>query len=183
MPNVINVAIHAEYERLFQGTVDGLFVQPLGMSVADADAFREKLAGNRLNMRVLKGSLARRVLEARGLSGVAPLFVGPAAFIGAAEGQDVDCAAVAASKLLAEWLREKGSELPAFKGGVLEGQVLDARAASGLQKMPGKRELQARLAAQILAPGRRLSAQLIAGGGRLAGALKAHVTNLEKKAG
>ncbi|MBM3984083.1 MAG: 50S ribosomal protein L10 [Planctomycetes bacterium] len=183
MPNVINIAIHADYERLFQGTVDGLFVQPLGMSVADADAFREKLAGNRLGMRVLKGSLARRVLEARGLSGVAPMFTGPAAFIGAAEGQSVDCAAITAAKVLAEWRKQSGAELPALKGGVLEGQVLDARAANGLQKMPGKREIQARIAAQILAPGRRLSAQFIAGGGRLAGALGTHISNLEKKAG
>ncbi len=183
MPNVINVAIHAEYERLFQGTVDGLFVQPLGLSVADADAFREKLADHHLGMRVLKGSLARRVLEARGLANVAPLFSGPAAFIGAAEGQSVDCAAVAAAKVLAEWRKESGKELPGLKGGVLEGQVLDARSATGLQKMPSKREVQARLAAQILAPGRRLSAQFIAGGGRLAGALATHINNLEKKAG
>lgn len=183
MPNLINVAIHAEYEQLFEGAVDGLFVQPLGMSVADADAFREKLAGKHLGMRVLKGSLARRVLEARGLSGVAPIFSGPAAFIGAAEGRTVDCAAITAAKVLAEWRKESGGELPALKGGVLEGQVLDARAATGLQKMPGKREVQALLAGQIVAPGRRLSAQLIAGGGRLAGAVRSHITNLETKAG
>jgi len=182
MPNVINVAIHAEYERLFAGTVDGIFVQPLGMTVADVDAFREKLAENRLSMHVLKGSLARRVLEARGLSNVAPFFEGPAAFIGPAAGQSVDAAAISASKLLAEWRKASGQELPALKGGVLAGQVLDGRAAAGLEKMPGKRELQARIAGQILGPGRRLAAQLPAAGGRLAGALKTHITNLEKKA-
>jgi hypothetical protein len=35
----------------------------------------------------------------------------------------------------------------------------------------------------MLAPGRRLASQLGAGGSRIAGALKTHITNLEKKAG
>ncbi len=183
MPNVVNVAIQAEYERLFAGTVDGLFVQPLGLPVEDADAFREKLAQSRLRMQVLKGSLARRVLAARGLSNLGAVFNGPAAIIVAQEGQAVDCAAIAASRTLAAWRRESGKDLPAIKGGVLEGQVLDLAAAARLEKMPNKRDLQARLAGQIVAPGRRLASQLVAGGARLAGAVKTHLTNLEKKAG
>jgi large subunit ribosomal protein L10 len=183
MPNVVNVAIHAEYERLFAGTLDGLFVQPLGMSVEDVDAFREKLAENKLRMQLLKGSLAQRVLTARGLSGLDGFFKGPAAIILAQEGQAVDCAAIAASRALAAWKKESGKELPALKGGVLEGQVLDRKAAAGLEKMPNKRDLQARLVAQFLAPGRRLASQLEAGGARVAGAVRTHITNLEKKAG
>jgi len=183
MPNIVNTAIHAEYERLFAGTIDGLFVQPLGLTVAEADAFRGKLASSKLRMQVLKGSLARRVLEARGLSNVGPLFEGPAAFISAVEGQDVDSAALLASKALAAWRKESGKDLPELKGGVLEGQLLDRKAAAGLEKMPGKRDLQARIVAQVLAPGRRLASQLGAGGARIAGALQTHITNLEKKAG
>ena len=183
MPNIVNVAIHAEYEKLFAGTLDGLFVQPLGLSVDDVDAFREKLVASKLRMHVLKGSLARRVLEARGLSNVGPLFEGPAAFISVVEGQSVDSAALVASKTLAAWRKESGKDLPALKGGVLEGQLLDRKAAAGLEKMPGKRDLQARIVAQMLAPGRRLASQLQAGGARLAGALQTHITNLEKKAG
>ncbi|HEX5008823.1 MAG TPA: hypothetical protein VFY71_00380, partial [Planctomycetota bacterium] len=110
-------------------------------------------------------------------------FEGPAAFISAVEGQSMDSAALLASKALAAWRKESGKELPALKGGVLEGQLLDRQAAAGLEKMPGKRDLQARIAAQALAPGRRLASQLQAGGARLAGALQTHITNLEKKAG
>ena len=183
MPNIVNVAIHAEYEKLFAGTIDGLFVQPLGLSVDDVDAFREKLAAGKLRMQVLKGSVAQRVLAARGLTNLEAVFQGPAAIILAQEGAGVDCAAIAASRTLAAWLKESGKELPALKGGVLEGQLLDRKAAAGLAKMPDKRELQARIAGQILAPGRRLASQLQAGGARLAGAVKAHITNLEKKAG
>lgn len=183
MPNVVNVAIHAEYEKLFAGTVDGLFVQPLGLSVEDVDAFREKLAKDKLRMQVLKGSLAQRVLAARGLVGLDEVFKGPSAIIVAEEGQDVDSAALAASRTLAAWRKESGKDLPAIKGGVLEGQVLDRKAAGLLEKMPTRRDLQARLAGQIVGPGRRLGGQVVAAGGRVAGAIRSHITNLEKKAG
>jgi large subunit ribosomal protein L10 len=183
MPNVMNLAIHAEYEKLFAGTLDGLFVQPLGLTVEQVDDFRDRLAKSHLRMQVLKGSLAKRALEARGLSQAAAVFEGPVAFIGAVEGQTVDCAAIAAGKALQAWLKESGKELPVLKGGMLEGQFLDKKAAAGLHAMPTKRDLQARLVGQILGPGRRLAAQFPAAGGRIAGALKTHIGNLEKKAG
>lgn len=182
MPNVMNVAIHAEYEKLFAGPLDGLFVQPLGLSVEDVDDFRDRLARSKLRMQVLKGSLARRALEARGFTQAAAVFTGPVAFIGPAEGQTVDCAAIAAGKALQAWLKDSGKELPALKGGMLDGQFLDKKSAAGLHSMPTKRDLQARIVGQILGPARRLAAQLPAAGGRVAGAIKTHITNLEKKA-
>ena len=177
----MNDAIHAEYEKLFEGTLDGLFVQPLGLSVEDVDEFRDRLAKSKLRMQVLKGSLAKRALEARGLK-AGNVFEGPVAFIGPAEGASVDNAAIAAGKALQAWLKDSGKELPLLKGGVLEGQFLDKKAAAGLHSMPTKRDIQARIVGQILGPGRRLAAQLPAAGSRIAGALKTHITNLEKKA-
>ncbi len=182
MPNLLNVAIHKEYEALFSGNLDALFVQPLGMAVEDDNEFREKLAESHLRMQVLKGSLARRVLEARGLSNIGPIFAGPAAVIVGEPGKGVDCAAVAASKIVAAWRKQKSAELPVIKGGVLEGALLGADAAKRLDKLPGKRELQARIAAQIMAPGARLAGQIKASGGRIAGAIKTHIENLEKQA-
>jgi ribosomal protein L10 len=182
MPNVMNVAIHAEYEKLFAGPLDGLFVQPLGLSVEDVDDFRDRLAKAHLRMQVLKGSLAQRALEARGLTQAGSVFRGPVAFIGAVEGQTLDSAAISAGKALQAWLKDSGKELPVLKGGLLEGQFLDRKSASGLHSMPTKRDLQARIVGQILGPGRRLAAQFPAAGGRIAGALKTHIANQEKKA-
>jgi len=182
MPNTLNVAIHKEYEELLGGNLDALFVQPLGLSVADDGAFRVKLAESKLRMQVLKGALAQRVLEARGLSNLGPIFAGPAAVIVGERGANVDCAAIAASKVVSAWRKAKSAELPVIKGGVLEGSVLGAADAIRLEKMPGKREVQARIAAQILAPGARLNSQIRAAGGRIAGAIKTHIDNLEKQA-
>jgi large subunit ribosomal protein L10 len=182
MPNILNVTIHKEYEALLGGNLDALFVQPLGMTVAADGAFRGKLAESNLRMQVLKGALALRVLEARGLSNVGPIFAGPVAVIVAEPGKGVDSAAVAASKVVSAWRKAKSAEFPVIKGGLLEGSVLGAAEAVRLEKMPGKREVQARIAAQILAPGARLNSQIRAAGGRIAGALKAHIENLEKQA-
>ena len=183
MPNTLNVAIEAEYTRLFGEHADALVVQPIGMTVADANAFRNKLAEQKLRMQVLRGNLARRVLEARGLSSTDALFAGPSAFItGDGQGDSAD-AAIAASKVVSEWRRKTNSELPVVKGGLLEGKVLDARTATALSKMPGRRELQAIIAGQIVAPGRRLAGQLVAGGGKLAGAVKTRIDQLEKQTG
>lgn len=180
MANTLNVAIEAEYERLFGEHADALVVQPVGMSVADSNAFRTRLAEHKLRMQVLRGNLAQRVLEARGLSNTGPLFAGPAAFI-VADGQGSADSAIAAAKVVSEWRRKTGSEFPAVKGGLLEGKLLDAATAQQLAKMPGRRELQSLLAGQIVAPARRLAGQLVAGGGKLAGALKARITQLEKE--
>jgi ribosomal protein L10 len=132
---------------------------------------------------VLKGTLARRVLEARGLSNTGPIFEGPAAIITAVGTDRADEAAINAAKIVAAFRKDSGATLPEVKGGLLEGGVLDRNTAQGLQRLPGRRELQARIAGQIVGPARRLAAQLIAPAGRVAGALRAHAETLEKQAG
>ena len=181
MPNTLNIAIEAEYQRLFGEHADALVVQPIGMTVADANAFRTRLSEHKLRMQVLRGALAQRVLEARGLSNTGPLFAGPSAFIVADGVPGSADSAISAAKVVSEWRKKTGSEFPAVKGGLLEGKVLDAATAQQLAKMPGRREILAMVAGQIVAPGRRLAGQLVAGGGRIAGALKTRITQLEKQ--
>ncbi len=180
MPNMINVAIEREYASLLDSETDLLFVQPVGMAVADSNAFREKLSEANLSMHLLKASLARRVLESHGLSGFDEIFSGPAAVIVPVDEADADAPAVTAAKVVGAWRKATGSELPAIKGGVMEGAVLDVNGASALQKLPGKTELRSMLVGQILGPGRRLAAQLIAPAGKIAGAIETHIDNQEK---
>lgn len=179
MPNLVNRAITTEYETAFEGELDTLVVQPVGLAVEDANAFRARLGEVNLRMRLVRGSLAKRVLEAHGLSGVDDFFDGPAAFI-VADGEEVEAAAVAASRVVLAWRKETGNDLPEVKGGVMDGGVLDAGAATGLAQLPTKADLHARLSAQITGPAARISGQLIAGGGRIAGAIKSHIDKLEQ---
>jgi large subunit ribosomal protein L10 len=187
MPNLVNESITAEYEGTLKGDLDALFVQPVGLSVEDVNVFRGKLDEANLQMRLLKGSLARRILEAEGLTDVAPLFDGPAAVISSghfgtpqAEAAEVDCVAITASRVIAAWRRETKNALPEVKGGIMEGEVLDGTRATALAKLPTKEALQATVSGQITSPGSTLSAQLIAAGGRIAGAIKSHIEKLEE---
>lgn len=184
MPNFINKAITREYEDAFPGAIDTLVLQPVGMNVEDATRFRVKLSAAGLRMRVVKGALARRVFEARGLKGLDALFSGPAAVVERSDpAAEVELVAVAAARVVAAWRKESGNELPAVKGGVLDGEVLARARAEALSKLPTRADLQSRLSGQLLAPGRRLSAQLLAPGGRFAGALKTQIKNLEGAGG
>jgi large subunit ribosomal protein L10 len=180
MPNLVNRAITTEYENAFEGGVDALVVQPVGLTVAEVNAFRAKLSESQLRMRLVKGSLAKRILEANGLQSVEEFFDGPAAFI-TADGDEVELAAVAASRVVTAWRKATGNPLPAVKGGLMDGGVLGSEAALGLAKLPTKAELQSRIVAQILGPASKLSSQLVAGGAKIAGAVKSHIEKLEQQ--
>lgn len=177
MPNLINTAISAEYDAIFGDEVDTLVLQPVGLSVEEVNAFRGKLDEAGLRMVVVKGSLAKRTFEARGVA-AATLFDGPSACVFATSG-DVEVVAIAAARVVADWRKATGKDLPAVKGGVLDGEVLAADRATGLASLPTKADLQARISGQLLAPASRLAAQFIAPASRIAGALKTRITNLE----
>jgi len=178
MPNLINEAIRSEYEKSFSEDLDTLFLQPVGMTVEDVNAFRGKLGEANLRMHLLRGSLALATLKGCGLEGLDSVFAGPAALI-VAESDDVEGVAITASRVVEAWQKETGNELPAVKGGVMEGVVLDQAQASALAKLPTKVDLQSRISGQIIGPAARLSAQFTAPASRIAGAIKSHIEKLE----
>ncbi len=179
MPNILNEAIHAEYESVFTEELDALVVQPVGMSVEDVNDLRSKLREADLEMRVVKNSLVARILGQHGFDGASAVLAGPSAMI-LAKGEGVDGAAIMAAKVVTKWRKENKAELPTIKGGIMEHRVLGESEAAVLEKMPGKAELQATIVAQILAPGRKLAAQLTSVGGKLASQIKTHIENQEK---
>lgn len=179
MPNTLNQSIVSEYETLFEGELDGLFVQPVGLSVGEANSLRACLAESNLRMQLLRCRLANRVLEARGVTAPAGVFAGPAALIVSTE-ESADAVAITAAKAVAAWRKESGAKFPEIKGGFLEGTLLDAAAAEKLKTMLGRSELMSRISAQIISPAAKLSGQITASGGLIAGAVKTHIENLEK---
>jgi large subunit ribosomal protein L10 len=177
MPNLINEAITAEYEAVFGDELDTLVLQPVGMSVEEVNAFRGKLGDAGLRMLVVKSSLARRAFAARGLA-ADELFDGPSACV-LPTVDDIEVVAITAARVVAAWHKETGKDMPAVKGGVLDGEVIASGRAAGLSKLPTKPDLQARISGQLLAPASRLSSQLRAAGGRIAGCIQTRITNLE----
>jgi len=179
MPNIVNKSIASEYEHRLSGDLDVLLVQPIGLSVEEVNEFRGMLDKEHLSLRVVKGSLARRALESQGLAGIDPLFEGSSALIMRQEDSDIEGVAIAASRVVEAWRKQSGHDLPAVKGGIMDGEVLDSVQAKALAKLPTKAELRSKLLGQILSPGAKLSGQLVAGGSRIAGAIKSHIQKLE----
>lgn len=179
MPNLLNEAIHSEYEGVLTEDLDTLIVQPVGMTVEAVNDLRSKLRESGLEMRVVKNSLASRILGDRGFEGVDAILSGPSAMI-LPKDEGVEAVAITAAKVVVAWRKDAGGDFPTIKGGIMERNVLGEADAQALEKMPSKAEVQATLVAQILAPARKLAAQLTASGGKLASQIQTHIDNQEK---
>jgi len=79
---------------------------------------------------------------------------------------------VAPAKVLRDVLREQGEKMT-VKAGVVQGNLVDAKALAALADMPGLPELRGMLAGVIAAPASRLVRLLSTPGSQLARVLKA----------
>jgi large subunit ribosomal protein L10 len=158
------------------GTLDSaLWVELVGVDGITTNAFRRDLHGRRIRLEIVKTSLFRRAVQQRPLGVLADKVRGPVALV---TGGD---SLVEVAKAIEEWMPKlSGLKL---RGAVLEGQFLDEKAAAGLSRMPTRRDMQARLAAVIRAPGANLAAAILSGGGRIAGCVKGLIEKLEKDEG
>lgn len=68
------------------------------------------------------------------------------------------------------------------RGAFVDGQVLDARNANELSKMPNRAEMHGRLAATVLAPGAKVAGAILSPGSKIAGCLKSLIEKQEKAA-
>ena len=120
-----------------------LFVDYLGLTVAEVTELRVKLHAENCEMKVVKNNILRRATAEEGFASVESYLVGPSAII---TGTDE----VTAAKILAKFIKEnkKGEIL----GAVLEGKVLSADEAKQLASMPTKEELYAKILGSINSP-------------------------------
>lgn len=161
-----------EHLRARYGDLDSaLWVQVVGVDGTTTNALRRELRKRGMRLEVVKTSLFRRAVADRPLRRLAEALEGPAALITAESLPE-------AARLLEDWMpRVKGLRL---RGALLEGWFLDEKAVAQLSRMPGKRELQAQVAAAVRAPGARLGAALLGPGAAVAGCLKTLIERLEK---
>lgn len=146
-----------------------------GLSVSELTELRQQLRPLGGKYKVYKNTLVKRALSDAGIHGLDKILEGPTA-LAFAEKDIVS---------LAKVLKEFSKNYPALlvKGGLIEGEFIDQRAALQLADLPSKEEMLARLAGGLKAPLNRLAYGLSALPRQLAFGLKALVEKKQSEKG
>ncbi len=119
-----------------------------GLDVAKVTELRRRCRAEGVELRVVKNTLARRGIKDTAAAALLPYFEGPTAIAISREAENTP------AKVLAKFAEE--FELPRFKAGFLDGNVIDATGVLALSKLPTKPELVSQLMACVEGPGRNL---------------------------
>lgn len=125
---------------------------------------RLKLRKQNISMLGVKNALARKALGELGLAALEPFLSGPSTLVFG--GPDI----VALSKEISKWAKD--IEALQIKGGVIEGNAVDAAGVNALSKSPSREELLGKVMGLCLAPAAQLAAALLGAGGTVCGQVK-----------
>lgn len=171
MSKPVKEMIARELAARYAEQTDVVWVELLGTDGITTNEFRRDLRARQMCLEVVRNALLKRACAAGPMARLAEALHGPAALVTGGE------SAVDVAKVLDEWKPKlRGLKL---RGALLDGEYLDAERVQGLSVMPGKRDLQARIAGIALCPGGKLVAAILSGGGNIAGCLKVMIGKLE----
>jgi large subunit ribosomal protein L10 len=154
MSNLVNQIVSAEYQKLF-GSSEGLIVaSAAGLTVAETEDLREKLAKGGARLRMVRNALVHRTLAEQGYEFPAATFVGNVAVaFGNTE------ATIHAAKVLTSPEVKKIGKI-ALRGGILDKSQLSASEAVLLADVPDKKTLRGQLLGVLQGPARSLASLL-----------------------
>ena len=166
MSKYVKDLITDELRQSLGDAKDLLVVNVVGMKNNQNVVLRQRLRQKKIQLVVVKNSLARRATEGTAL---APAFEGAEGTMAVVwGGEDI----VSLTKEIVK-LAEQAEFAPfAPKGGVMDGQRLTADEVREVSKWPSRQEQLSILVGQILSPGATLSAQLLGVGAKLASQIK-----------
>jgi large subunit ribosomal protein L10 len=154
MPSLVNRLVVSELERDLGKVQGALFMSFGGLTVKEVEYLRGKMAEKGVRVRMIRNSLARSVLAARGLEFAPDVLSGNTAVAwGDAE------AAIHAAKVAVDPDVKKHGKVR-VRAGILDGQWLGGQDAAALAEIPDKKTLQAKLLSCISGPARGLVASL-----------------------
>ncbi|KAF0245805.1 MAG: large subunit ribosomal protein [Planctomycetota bacterium] len=143
MSKAIRTRMMKEVTTRFKGPLAGVFIDFRGLDGKAADSLRKELRAAKIEVDVLKNSLAVRAFKDLGLSGLEKTLEGMTALVHGPDPADV------AKKLFA-W-KEKNKKLE-IKSGILENKVLSLAEVKQLSTMPNRMALLSQLAGLIAQP-------------------------------
>lgn len=168
MPNIVTRMVVREYEEYLGESTSLLLVSIHGLTVAQNDDLRDRLAEKGVPLRMVRNRLLHRALAERGIELDASILEGNTGLVwGDAE------AVVGAAKVFTE--KEIKRLEVKIKGAVLDGQPLSPQEAVHLADIPDKDTLRSQLLGVLAGPARGLVTVIDAVPSSLARVLQAHV--------
>lgn len=125
-----------------------LFVDYLGLTVAEVSDLRVKLHAENCEMKVVKNNILRRATAEEGFAGVEEHLVGPSAIV---TSQDE----VTAAKIVYGFLKDH--EKLSVKAGIIDGKVTNEVDLKALSTLPNKEGMLSMLLSVLQAPIRNLA--------------------------
>ena len=116
----------------------------IGTTVAEADAMRKKLRDANVDYTVYKNTLVKRAIVGTKYEGLAEVLEGPSAL--AISFED----AIAPARVINGVIKEY--KKMAFKAGVIEGDLYDAKGVEAIATLPSREELIAKFMGSIQSP-------------------------------
>jgi large subunit ribosomal protein L10 len=176
MSKYVKNLVADDIKKRLQGVQDALLVNMVGMNSSSTYTLRKELRAKKINILVVKNSMAARATTGTSL---ARLFDGVGGSAAICWGSDD---IVALAKSITTLL--KGEKFPAFqpRGGVMDGEQISADQIAEVAKWPTRAEQLSLLVGQILSVGSRLNGQLIAVGGALASQIAEKAKGAEEEA-
>lgn len=117
-----------------------------GITVAEIGELRAKLRAADASFRVVKNTLTERAADAADAEALKELLEGPTALT------FVRGDAAAAAKAIADQQKASGGELLPFKGGLMNGNALDAAQITAISKLPAREVLYGQLVGIVASP-------------------------------
>lgn len=152
--------------QVLGGVEEAILVNVVGLDANANNVLRGELAERGISLYVVKNSLAARATEGSSLEPMFDGIEGCAAICWGCE--DI----VSLAKEITALTSDDRFEAFEARGGILDGEWMDAAQVTEVSKWPTRIEQISILSGQIIGVGERLSAQISGPGGTLAGQIK-----------
>lgn len=174
MPSIVNKIVTKELTNELKDADGMVLVSFGGLTVSESEDLRSKLAEKGVKFRMVRNSLARRILAERGVEFDKGALTGNTAIAyGDAE------AAINAAKILTDKEVRQAGKVK-LQAGLLDGEVLAGNDAKALADVPDKDTLRAMMLGCLSGPARSLVTIFDANQSSIARVLQAHVDEEEE---
>ena len=144
MPTTQKIAMVDQLTSMFTDSKALVFADFTGIDVASVSELRSQLREASVEYQVVKNRLAKRAVEAAGMSGLNEFLEGPTAIAAAQEDP------LAPAQILQKFVDNGGKIV--IKTGFLDGQVLSPDQVKALASLPSREELLSKTVGTIQAP-------------------------------